>query len=210
MFRAENHHDINETPARDDEQERSRFFASNLLDYALTDVLCSLAALLLILLFLASGRRARHGRRRVQNAGQGWIPWVVVSAVVIAWTHLKVFVYGQRLIPWPGLHNQVFISLYGKPYAATWAFQPLASGTAILLSAIITAALVEVGPARFAHAVAITWRLPLVSALLGWVAVFLSGSDTSGNALFGTLQVVVAHQLGLNPVLIAAIIPPAA
>ena len=36
---------------------------------------------------------------------------------------------------------------------------------------------------------------PLVSAFLGWVAVFLSGSDTSGNALFGNLQVVAAQQL---------------
>ena len=33
---------------------------------------------------------------------------------------------------------------------------------------------------------------------------FLSGSDTSGNALFGNLQVVAASQLGLNPVLFAA------
>ncbi|MEA2791312.1 MAG: hypothetical protein QOG73_3718 [Acetobacteraceae bacterium] len=45
---------------------------------------------------------------------------------------------------------------------------------------------------------------PLVSPFLGWVAVFLSGSDTAGNALFGNLQVVAANQLGLNPVLIAA------
>ncbi len=45
---------------------------------------------------------------------------------------------------------------------------------------------------------------PLVSAFLGWVAVFLSGSDTSGNALFGNLQVVAANQLNLNPMLMAA------
>ena len=32
----------------------------------------------------------------------------------------------------------------------------------------------------------------------------LSGSDTSGNALFGNLQVVAARQLDLNPVLFAA------
>jgi lactate permease len=44
----------------------------------------------------------------------------------------------------------------------------------------------------------------MLSAFLGWIAVFLSGSDTSGNALFGNLQVVAANQLGLNPVLIAA------
>ena len=44
----------------------------------------------------------------------------------------------------------------------------------------------------------------LLSPFLGWVAVMLSGSDTSGNALFGNLQVVAAQQLSLNPVLFAA------
>jgi lactate permease len=44
----------------------------------------------------------------------------------------------------------------------------------------------------------------MLSPFLGWVAVFLSGSDTAGNALFGNLQVVAAHQLNLNPVLLAA------
>ena len=43
-----------------------------------------------------------------------------------------------------------------------------------------------------------------VSPFLGWLAVFLSGSDTSGNALFGNLQVVAAQQLNLDPVLFAA------
>ena len=45
---------------------------------------------------------------------------------------------------------------------------------------------------------------PFFSTLLGWLGVFLTGSDTSANALFGTLQVVTANQLGLNPVLMAA------
>ena len=45
---------------------------------------------------------------------------------------------------------------------------------------------------------------PLLSAFLGWLAVSLSGSDTSGNALFGNLQVVAARQLDLDPVLMAA------
>jgi len=44
----------------------------------------------------------------------------------------------------------------------------------------------------------------ILSPFLGWVAVALSGSDTSGNALFGNLQVVAAKQLDLNPVLFAA------
>jgi L-lactate transport len=45
---------------------------------------------------------------------------------------------------------------------------------------------------------------PFFSALLGWLGVFLTGSDTAANALFGNLQVVTAHQLGLSPALMAA------
>ena len=45
---------------------------------------------------------------------------------------------------------------------------------------------------------------PFFSALLGWLGVFLTGSDTSANALFGNLQVVTANTLGLNPLLMAA------
>ncbi|MBS1820759.1 MAG: lactate permease LctP family transporter [Acidobacteria bacterium] len=45
---------------------------------------------------------------------------------------------------------------------------------------------------------------PFFSVLLGWVGVFLTGSDTSSNALFGNLQVVTANSLGFSPVLMAA------
>ncbi len=45
---------------------------------------------------------------------------------------------------------------------------------------------------------------PFFGALLGWLGVFLTGSDTSSNALFGTLQVVTAGQVGINPILMAA------
>jgi lactate permease len=45
---------------------------------------------------------------------------------------------------------------------------------------------------------------PFFSSLLGWLGVFLTGSDTSANALFGNLQVVTAGKLGLNPILMAA------
>jgi L-lactate transport len=45
---------------------------------------------------------------------------------------------------------------------------------------------------------------PFFSALLGWLGVFLTGSDTSANALFGNLQVVTAGKLGMNSVLMAA------
>jgi lactate permease len=232
----------------------AQFGASNYVDYSLTDVLAALVSLLVTLAFPRIWSPAvdpayaiqRPVSKPVTEAGisawQGWVPWVVVSAVVIVWTRLKVATIGQKTIPWPGLHNEVFITLYHKAYAANWAFQPLGTGTAILLAAIITAAWVGVGPVRFLGAIGATWRqsrlailtvalivglaylmnysgmnytlglgvasagifFPMLSAFLGWIAVFLSGSDTSGNALFGNLQVVAARQLGLNPLLIAA------
>jgi L-lactate transport len=45
---------------------------------------------------------------------------------------------------------------------------------------------------------------PFFSAMLGWLGVFLTGSDTSANALFGNLQVVTAGHLRLDAVLMAA------
>ena len=177
------------------------------------------------------------------SAWQGWLPWLIVTAVVVLWTSFKVASIGQLAIPWPGLDKTISITLYSdKPYAAIWAFQPLATGTAILLSAIITAAMVGIGLSEFLRCMRTTitqaWLAVLtvclivalaylmnysgmaytlglgassvghafvfVSPFLGWLAVFLSGSDTSGNALFGNLQVVAARQLNLDPVLFAA------
>jgi lactate permease len=48
------------------------------------------------------------------------------------------------------------------------------------------------------------WCFPFFSAFLGWLGVFVTGSDTSSNALFGNLQVITAESLGLNPLLTAA------
>jgi L-lactate permease len=45
---------------------------------------------------------------------------------------------------------------------------------------------------------------PYFSAMLGWMGVFLTGSDAASNALFGNLQVVTAKRLGLSPVLMAS------
>ena len=176
-------------------------------------------------------------------AWQGWLPWLIVAAIVIGWTSLKIFAIGQVSIPWPGLDKAISITLYNnKPYAAVWVFQPLATGTAILIAAIVTAAITALSPAAFISCIGQTVRqiwlavvtvclivalaylmnysglaytlglgassvgglFVLLSPFLGWVAVFLSGSDTSGNALFGNLQVVAAKQLNLNPVLFAA------
>jgi lactate permease len=45
---------------------------------------------------------------------------------------------------------------------------------------------------------------PFFSAYLGWLGVFLTGSDTASNALFGSLQRITAQQLHLNEILIVA------
>jgi lactate permease len=234
----------------------AQFIASNYLDYTLTDVFAALASLAATLMFLKSWRPPVDPEFAISHLStevvfeprrvppwQGWTPWLIVTVVVIIWTYLKVATVGQHAVAWPGLDRAVSITLYnGKPYAAVWNFQPLGTGTAILLAALITSALVRLSPAAFCRCVAVTARqtwaavltvmlivalayvmnysglaytlglaaastghaFVLFSPFLGWIAVFLSGSDTSGNALFGNLQVVAARQLHLNPLLFAA------
>ena len=221
-----------------------QFVTANYIDYTLTDVLSSMGSLIVTFLFLkvwqpapdpqfavAAAARAVKPGASAMSPWQGWLPWLIVSAVVIVWTTWKIFAIGQMSVQWPGLHNAVSITLYNnKPYAAVWGFQPLSTGTAILLSCVITAVVVGLRPAQFIGCVGRTLQqtwiaivtvmfiiglaylmnyagmaytlgkavasvgglFVLLSPFLGWVAVFLSGSDTSGNALFG------------NPVLFAA------
>ena len=172
----------------------------------------------------------------------GMLPWLVLSIVVVVWTHFEIFKKGAIPMPIPSLHNGVIISLYQKPYAAVFNFQPFATGTAVLVTTLISALLLRVRPTLLLQCGAETLRqlrvpsvvvffivgmaflfnysgmvytlgaalagtgvfFPLVSSFLGWVACFLTGSDTSSNFLFGNLQVAAAQQLNLNPVLLAA------
>ena len=48
------------------------------------------------------------------------------------------------------------------------------------------------------------WLFPFFGTYLGWLGVALTGSDTSSNALFGSLQRITAQQLNLDPVLMCA------
>ncbi len=45
---------------------------------------------------------------------------------------------------------------------------------------------------------------PFFGTLLGWLGVALTGSDTSSNVLFGSLQKISAQQIGLSPILMGA------
>ena len=48
------------------------------------------------------------------------------------------------------------------------------------------------------------WFYPFFGTFLGWLGVALTGSDTSSNALFGSLQKITAQQLGIDPILMCA------
>jgi lactate permease len=48
------------------------------------------------------------------------------------------------------------------------------------------------------------WLFPFFSPLLGWLGVFITGSDTSANALFGKLQAATAASIGVDPVVTVA------
>ena len=192
--------------------------------------------------FKQSGQAARENPLTTAEALAAWAPWILLSAVMVAWSYLKLFQVGQLAISVPQLHNAVFVTLYNKPYAAVYLFQPLAAGTAALTATVLTALVFRVPPRTLfvaglktarqlrlpcmtvvlivglaylynysgmaytlgAALAALGWLFPLVSGYLGWMACFLSGSDTASNLLFGNLQVAAAHQLGLNPILLAA------
>ena len=233
----------------------TQFLCSNFVSYSLTDVLSSFTSIVTTLLFLKRWHPApdlqfaiddwdvRKQRSSGTSLWRASSPWVIVSLTVIIWMTITVSKHGEMKIQWPGLHNAVSITLYkGLPYAAIWDFQPLGTGTAILLAAIITSFVVRLPIAEFFHCTVATLRqirlavltvslivglaylmnysgltytiglgvssvgplFVLLSPFLGWISVLLSGSDTSGNALFGNLQVVAAKQLSLNPILLAA------
>ncbi len=171
-----------------------------------------------------------------------WAPWVVLAAVMGAWSYFHLFAIGQQNLLVPHLHNAVFITLYNKPYAALFSFQPLAAGTGCLVAVLLTALIFRAAPRTVAKSGIKTLRqlrmpgltvglivalaylynysgmaftlgaflagmgklFPLVSGFLGWIACFLSGSDTASNLLFGNLQVAAAHQIGVSPILLAA------
>jgi len=147
----------------------------------------------------------------------------------------------------PGLDNLVIrnvpIVTKATPYAAIYKFDIMsATGTAIFVSAIISAFILKVNAGMFFSAFRETCVellkpfftiglvlgfafianysgmsstlglafaatgafFPFFSPFLGWLGVFLTGSDTSSNALFANLQSVTAQQIGVDPTLTVA------
>ncbi|KAI7878868.1 lactate permease [Lichtheimia hyalospora FSU 10163] len=174
-----------------------------------------------------------------------WSPWMLIVILVIIWTFAEISKYGEQSVQFPHLHDRVWLTLYGKPYDAIWDFQPLATGTAILIAGllfdvivlingsspwIIWYALIDTVKQLFfadltvslimafaylynysgiVYTVGLTLSqvgraFPFLSAWIGWIGCFLTGSDTSANSLFGNLQVVAAREIGLSKILMAA------
>ena len=187
---------------------------------------------------------------------KAWSPFIILTAMVTLWS-LKpfkaLFAAGGPLastiisIPVPMLDKLVAkmppVVAAATPYGAVYTFNWLAAtGTAILIAAILTIAFARFSPAKAVATLGETVRelvIPIYSIgmvlafafvanysglsatlalalahtgqafvffspFLGWIGVFLTGSDTSANALFGALQATTANQLGLSPVLTVA------
>ncbi|HEY0274449.1 MAG TPA: L-lactate permease [Paenirhodobacter sp.] len=108
----------------------------------------------------------------------------IISIVVLRARPAKaVEVFGDTL-------KTLAIPIYSIGMVLAFAFLANYSG----LSATLALALAHTGSA-----------FTFFSPFLGWLGVFLTGSDTSSNALFGALQATTAHQLGIKDVLLVAV-----
>jgi lactate permease len=230
----------------------AQFAVSNFWGPYVADIVAALAATLALVLLLrfwkpqnsSAGPQASSPCAGVstRDGFAAWAPWILLSAVMLVWSYLRLFQKGGLSLDVPLLHRAIFITLYQKPYDAIYQFQPLAAGTAALAAIILTALVLGARPAQViisgvktlkqirwpaltvclivalaflynysgmaytvgAALAALGGLFPLASGFLGWTACFLSGSDTASNLLFGNLQVAAAHQIGVNPVLLAA------
>lgn len=193
---------------------------------------------------------------------KAWMPFVILTAMVSLWSikpFKDLFVKGKNGQPdgalvdmvmsinVPYLHNAVQklppVVTKITDYAAIYKFDWFsATGTAIVLAAIISIVMLKMRPkealstfgetvkelrtpiysigmvlafafianysglsATLALALAHTGKaFTFFSPFLGWLGVFLTGSDTSANALFAALQATTARQIGVPEVLLVA------
>ncbi len=225
----------------------------------LVDIVAAISSITGLTLFLRVWRPKGAAPRAVApgmaepNPGpvKAWLPWLVLSVLVFAWgiPAVKNALNGVSAPKWPVpmLHNLVErtppVVMAATPEPALFTFNWLsATGSAILLSALVTAVILRYRPGEAVRAYFTTLKLvrvslltislmmalgyltrysgldailglafartgafyPFFGTMLGWLGVALTGSDTSSNVLFGSLQRITAEQLGLNPTLMAA------
>jgi lactate permease len=154
----------------------------------------------------------------VARALRAWSPWLLTSALVLVWATglprtlgapaflsspgTAIFLAGCLSVPLlPGLGLRKAVGCFGR---TLWSMR-LTILTVCLVLAMAYVMNAAGMSAALGIALAATGPLfPVVSALIGWVGVLLTGSDTSSNALFCGLQRTTADRLGLDPALMAA------
>ena len=186
-----------------------------------------------------------------KGRAMAYLPWVVLSVLVFAWglPQIKALLNGISApkLAIGGLDKSVFrvppVVATAAPEAAVFTFNWLsATGTAILLAALVTGVAIRCRPgdlvrtylrtiartgpslitiaamlalgytARYSGQDAILGlafahtgvMYPFFGTLLGWLGVALTGSDTSSNVLFGSLQTITARRVGVSETLMAA------
>ncbi|HKG69755.1 MAG TPA: lactate permease LctP family transporter [Segetibacter sp.] len=237
-----------------------QWFSSNFLGPALPDVIAGIGSILCLIIFLKFWKPKNTWRFQNEPAPtintdikystgeivRAWSPFILLTVMIIAWGMQpikEVFnSVGQIQFEFPGLHN-VITDKDGKLIPHIYKFNYLsASGTAILLSALISIPLIGLKfndgiriflktlkqlryplitiasvlgfayivndsgiTITMAEALANTGFLfPFFAPVLGWLGVFITGSDTSANALFGKLQAATATSIGVDPVVTVA------
>jgi lactate permease len=102
---------------------------------------------------------------------------------------------------WLRIPPRVFFSEFAHTlFHMRWALLTIACMLSLAFTTKYSGADATLGLA-FTHT---GWLYPFFAPMLGWLGVALTGSDTSCNALFGSLQRITAEQLHLNPLLIVA------
>lgn len=130
----------------------------------------------------AKPEAAAYGFNLITMAGTGILIAALISGVLFLkvtlaqWKEIFVRTVTRLVVPLTVIATVVGLS-YMTRYAGT--------------DAILGLAFAKTGSAY-----------PFFAVLIGWLGVFLTGSDTASNAMFGSLQQISANQLGLNPLLI--------
>lgn len=172
-------------------------------------------------------------RRPFGEIASAWVPYGLLVMFVVVWGFPDIKSLLDRAtirIPWPGVKAAYTFNMLSAS-GTSCMFATIAAALALRVSAskffsllIVTARQLKFSLLTMAAVLALAFLMnfsgatttlglafaatgaafPFFSSLLGWLGVFLTGSDTSANALFGKLQVVTSGTLHLNPALMAA------
>ena len=202
--------------------------------------------------------QAEQKNKKSTSAGEvikAWSPFIYLSVVILLWsTAMKpLFAKGGLLafsnitFPVPWLHQtiQQTAPIVATPKAidVTYTWNIIgASGTAILVAAIITILTSSISWGEAIEELGATWKqlqtpiimiclvmsvanvmnyagmitsialavaavgaiFPLLSPIIGWIGVFVTGSVVNSNILFAGLQATTAHQIGVSQTLLIA------